>query len=209
MSVRELHLPKIRPGESVFIVGPKGSGKTVLAKVLLLSRRNAIVLDTKLIERWGKVGVRVAEKNLLQLRGGRFHWPASHAFILDKDVQDAIFRGLLANGHRTLYVDEAYDLQLSGGLKLVATQGRAIKLGLWISTQRPSHIPLFLISEAQHFFIFYLRLKRDRERVEEATGVRIPWERLQRWRHSFLYVSERGGLLGPIKLDEASVKAVL
>ncbi len=207
--MKSLHLPKIRPGESVFIVGPKGSGKTVLAKVLLLARRNALIIDTKLVERWNAIGVRISEKQVLQAGAGRFHWPASHAFILDKDVQDAAFRGLLAKGHRALYIDEAYDLQQSGGLKLVATQGRASKLGLWVSTQRPSHIPLFLISEAQHFFIFYLRLKRDRERVEEATGMQIPWSRLQKWKHSFLYVSEAGKMLGPIQLDKGTVQSVV
>ncbi len=204
-----LYLPSIKPGESVCIVGPKGSGKTVLAKTLLLSRRNALVIDTKLIERWERIGVRITPQQLLNVRGGRYHWPASDDFILDRDVQDVTFRRLLKSGHRVLYIDEAYDLQLSGGLKLVATKGRASKLGLWVSTQRPCHIPLFLISEAQHFFVFYLRLARDRARIEEATGMELPWDRLQKWRHSFLYISETGKVLGPIQLDKGTVQSVV
>ncbi len=207
--MRQLYLPRIKPGESICIVGPKGSGKTVLAKTLLLARRNAVIIDTKLDEKWSAIGMKIPEQKLFAVKGGRYHWPASNEFVLDKNVQDAVFRQLLAMGHRVVYIDEAYDLQLSGGLKLVATKGRSRKLGIWISTQRPCHIPLFLFSEAQHFFVFYLRLKRDRARIEEATGMEIPWDRLQKWKYSFLYVREDGQIIGPIQLDKEAVQSVV
>ncbi len=40
-----------------------------------------------------------------------------------------------------------------------------------IATQRPSRIPLITLSEAEHFYIFRLQLLKDRQRVEELTGI--------------------------------------
>ncbi len=202
-------LPTIRAGERVFIVGASGSGKTIVAKVLMSMKRNVMIVDTKKVERWDGVALRISERKLGEVQSGRFYWPTSRAFIVDGRVQDAIFEAWLDAGHRVVYVDEAYDLIPGIGIKLVATQGRAHKLGLWVSTQRPSHIPLFLISEAQHFFVFYLRLKKDRQRVQDATGVVIDWDSLRRVKHSFVYIQENGTSSPVMKLDRSLVASVV
>lgn len=203
-----MNLPVIRPGERTCIAGPSGSGKTILAKILLRRVRNAMIVDTKRVEDWNAIGKRVSAKQVFEVKGGRFYYPVPESFIVDKDEQDRFFRFMKAAGHRTVYIDEAYDVLPSHGIKILATQGRATKASLMVAMQRPSHIPLFLVSEAQHFFIFYLRLEKDRKRIEDAIGARLPWSSLRRHKFSFIYVNENGKMLGPMKVDKRLADAV-
>lgn len=189
--------PRIKRGENLAIIGPRGSGKTELAKVLLKTRRNAIAVDTKQVENWNMIGPSVGERDLYRIRVGRFIYRVPPEFIVDGNVQDAFFRWALRAKNRTVYVDEANDLMQTHGLKILMTQGRASNVGVWIATQRPCHIPLFLISEAQHYFIFSLRLKADRDRIEQATGILMPWDELAAQRYNFVHVTDQG-VISPV-----------
>jgi hypothetical protein len=57
------------------------------------------------------------------------------------------------------------------------------------------------LSECNHQFIFRLRLKRDRERIEEATsGAAIAWDSLDA-DYMFVYVNRRGEVSDPARLN--------
>jgi hypothetical protein len=49
-------------------------------------------------------------------------------------------------------------------------RGRSRNVGGWAATQRPVSIPLFFLSEAEHFFIFSLTVVEDRKRVASFAG---------------------------------------
>jgi hypothetical protein len=72
-----------------------------------------------------------------------------------------------------LEIDEVYSIVRTGGAALTAlekclTEGRSYGLGLFLCTQRPSRLPLFVLSEAQHYAVFRLKLAKDRIRMAEC-----------------------------------------
>jgi energy-coupling factor transporter ATP-binding protein EcfA2 len=193
--------PEIARGERVSFIGPSGSGKTEVAKALLRTQRNAIVLDTKRVEKWGDVGEVLDGRDIYRIRAGRYVYRVDPNFLVDEDHAELFFRWALKAGNRVVYVDEQLDVPNCSGEKILATQGRASGVGLWVATQRPHGVPLYTLSECNHQFIFKLRLKRDRERVEEATaGAAIPWDALER-DHTFCYVDGRGAVSEPARLN--------
>lgn len=192
--------PRIAYSERVCIVGPSGSGKSLLAKSLLRTKKNVLIIDSKHSEDWSDVGEYISTKELGAIRGGRWVWKASEEYVVEQDVQSDLFRALKNTGNRITYVDEAYDIIPGQGIKILATQGRGKKAGLWVATQRPSHVPLFLVSEANWYFIFHLRLDDDRKRMESVVGAKIPWDRLMTTRYSFFVYRDDGRCGGPFRL---------
>ena len=195
--------PQITYAQSIAVIGPKGSGKTEVLQALLRSKRNALVIDTKLLEDWSDVGMPVAGDDVFRIRAGRYVFAASEQFLIDGGVQSQLFAALLrAKGPRIVAIDEAFDIEDSHGLMMLAKQGRAARVSLWIGTQRPFGIPLYLLSEADHFFVFGLNLKRDRDRVEEATGgAAIPWSTLGAMQYGFVHFKPGGVVSEPTRLD--------
>lgn len=194
--------PKIRYDQSVAIIGPKGSGKTLLMKALLRTKQNAVVCDTKLLEDWSDVGEIVKGDDVYRIRSGRFVYRADEKFLIDDDTQSRLFLALLrAKGPRIVAIDEALDIMDTHGIELLAKQGRAAKVSLWAGSQRPFRIALYMLSEADHFFVFSLALKRDRERMEEVMGgAEIPWADLRSKQHHFIHYSPGGKVSEPTLL---------
>lgn len=112
-----------------------------------------------------------------------------------------MFSWAYSRGNLTLYIDEILPLvtRLSGAvwqssdMAQVIQMGRTRNVGLWISTQRPARIPINVITESEHDFIFNLRNKADRERMaeytDEVTMTRRPTG------HGFWYYSDRDQIL--------------
>lgn len=190
--------PVIRRSERCAFLGPTGSGKSVLARALLKGQKNVIVVDTKRKEDWSDVGETVGRSDVFRTGRGRFIYRVERDFLIDPALPEKFFRWALDAGGRVIYVDELLDIIPTPGLKILATQGRAAGVGLWTATQRPTGVPLYTISETQHMFIFFLRLERDRERMEDATsGSEIPWDQMRSPKYQFAYVNESGDVSGP------------
>jgi hypothetical protein len=80
-----------------------------------------------------------------------------------------------AGGNVTVYIDESYGVTDPGSkpsrnLTSLWTRGRELGVGAWASSQRPSWVPLFEISEADHLFTFRLSLEEDRRRIAAFVG---------------------------------------
>lgn len=195
----------MKRNDNAAFLGPRGSGKTEVAKVLLKTQRNAIIVDTKRTEDWTDVSPHILTgKEIFRTRGGRFIYRVDGNFLTDDKEPERFFRWALACGGRVIYVDELLDIIPVPGLKILATQGRAAGVGLWVATQRPTGIPLYTISETQHSFIWYLKLKPDKERVEESvSGAEedIPWNKLRATKHSFIHINDSGRVSSPVKLQ--------
>ncbi len=195
--------PTIRKGQRVTFVGPSGSGKTELAKSFLKTQSNVIILDTKRVEDFSDVGEVLGEKDIFRARGGRWIYRVDPEFLVDPAKAQKFFAWSLARGNCVIYVDEQGNVPATNAEKILATQGRASRVGLWIGTQRVFGVPLYSISEANHTFIFRLRLDNDRKRMETAiSSDEIPWDDSRmRAKHSFLYIDEAGDPHGPYKLS--------
>jgi energy-coupling factor transporter ATP-binding protein EcfA2 len=199
--MKKFSWPTIRPGERVFFVGPSGSGKTEVARALLAAQKHAIILDTKGSEDWSDVGEICGPRDIYNVKNGRYVYSVEPDFLVDPARQEKFFRWCLARGNCVVYVDELLDILEVPGLKIVATQGRAKRVGLWTGTQRPHGVPIFALSEANHAFVWRLRVDRDRQRIESAVGLdrgAIPWDgEGMRRPFAFLYIDAKGNVAGP------------
>lgn len=171
----------IRPSERIALVGRTGSGKSFLARKLTASLRRLVVLDPK-----GTLGGS-SGWNLVD-------WTEQHArWLLEgQPVRlrvpapfDGDWRPFLATiynaGNVTVYIDEAYGVVPPGKrppneLNALYTRGRELGIGVWAATQRPSWIPLEMLSESEWLFCFRLQLDEDRARMAQLMGpdVRVP-----------------------------------
>lgn len=176
-------MPKIEIASSdrVAIVGATGSGKTFLSRHLLWRVKRLVVCDPKgtlrgqwALEEWSEttrakllegepVRVRIASPII---RGSK-ESPDWEPYLWD--VYDA--------GNVLLYVDEVYGVvpigRKSQALNAIYTRGRELGIGAFACSQRPSWIPLELLSESSWFFMFRLLLQEDRDRMAAMMGPQV------------------------------------
>jgi hypothetical protein len=187
-------LVTIKPSERVFLAGKTGSGKTYLARYLLRSFRRLIVIDSKgTLYNWG---LEPWNRKALKKLGRGEDVRARVTFDTIRDIEDAwedMFADLYekGGGNFVLYIDETYGVTPFGnrapvGLTALYTRGREFNIGVWSATQRPLGVPLIEKSEAEHFFMFRLILKGDRQHMGEFLGEDVA-ERIIPHEHGFFY----------------------
>jgi hypothetical protein len=85
----------------------------------------------------------------------------------------------LESGGCIIYIDEVYavlEQTKRGGpeaVNAIWTRGRKRNVGGWVSSQRPTWLPLTLISEADWYFCFRLTLEEDRKRMSSFMGQEV------------------------------------
>jgi DNA helicase HerA-like ATPase len=202
------------PGDRVFIAGQTGSGKTTLARVLLYDRAFVVVLDSKGTLAWPEYTLQRdldalirdgldPEKNPRVIFRPPFEAPEYAMRTLDK-----FFRWVYLRGHCTVYIDETFAVT-RGNLYVehygaCLTRGREKGIEVWSGTQRPMDIPQIAISEAEHAYVFKLRLPQDRAKVEATAG--IPQDQVMALqKRQFLYSEQAGDVQGPFSLNIAGL----
>jgi energy-coupling factor transporter ATP-binding protein EcfA2 len=188
--------------DRVFIAGQTGSGKTTLARVLLQQRKYVVILDSKGTIKWPGYTRVESFRKLTELE------PEAHPKIVyhptyweeKNGTMDAFFRWVYDRRNCTLYVDELMGCTRGDDYPdyygACLTRGRELKIEVWSGTQRPKNIPQVSMSEAEHAFIFRLRMPQDRVRVQEVAGIDA---RLigQLRKRDFLYAPQEGEVIGP------------
>lgn len=173
-------LRAIKANERVAIAGKTGTGKTFLAKHLTRGLRRFVLIDSKgTLDNWNTVpwdnesAKLLAEGEPVRVR--------VLSPIVEKPEEyrayfDAIFKAAYDAGDVTVYVDEVYAVTQNGipaHLGALYTRGRELGIGVWAAMQRPTFIPLFVLSEADHLFCFFLQLEKDRRRMSEFMGEEV------------------------------------
>ena len=193
----------------MLLCGQTGSGKTYAARYLLKPLDRVVVVDPKgddSIATWGLAPWDREARRLL--RSGE---PIRTRVLIPigkeaDEVFEEVFEFVLGVGNCTIYCDELYGIVSPGAkpgpfLTALWTRGRSLGIGAWASTQRPSWIPLFTRSEAQHYFIFRLLLRADRFSMTEVAGEEV-MERITD-KHGLFYMSPEWD--APIYLPELPV----
>ncbi len=169
----------LKSNQRILIVGKTGSGKTYLAKYLTRQANRLIVLDAKVtlsdwgLEPWG------SDTRSKLLNGAPVRIRAVPP--MNGDIM-AYWEAVLSDSYRAgnvvVYIDELYAIcppnqKPLNVLWAMYTRGRELGIGVWSSSQRPAWIPLFALSEADHYFNFRLQLEEDRKRMAAFMGVEV------------------------------------
>lgn len=185
----------IKTNERLAIAGKTGSGKTYLARYLTRRIKRLVVCDSKgTLQDWNLYDYdeRAARRSLEKGEPARIRVLAP---ITDDPgaYWDDIFQWAFEIGDLTIYIDEAYAITPPGKraptyLNACFTRGREFGIGVWTSTQRPTWIPLFMLSESDHFFMFRLTLADDRRRMAEFMTDEVLQPIPAADRHGFFYM---------------------
>ncbi len=182
-------------GEHVSFLGPTQSGKTTLAfqllgesahpklpaEVLVMKPKDPTVtrwaksLQFRRVKSWPPVPSPLSPRP-----AGYVLWPKpTFDFHRDNATLQREFAKCLQEsyrkGNRIIFGDEVWGLTNELGLttELVAlwSRGASMGAGLWAATQRPSHVPLWMYSQAHHLFLSYEPDARARDRFAEIGGL--------------------------------------
>lgn len=185
----------IEPNARVFITGKTGSGKTYLSQTVL-SPQNAprlVVFDNKdnLKNDMDLVSFRKRDNWRLFLRNQPVRLQITHDVSKDDDLEfyHEWFRKCFYVGNCIIYIDELLSVvknsvDLPKWLKAIYTRGRQPRydkrgqitggnIGVVACTQRPAHIPVFCMTESEHFFIFQLQNPDDRKKIADYTSPEV------------------------------------
>lgn len=190
--------------DRVLIVGQTGSGKTTVAEVILRRRPYVVVIDTKQTINWPGYEVHRSLESLVQSNAPKLTYRPTYREFANEAVQNMAWEWIYQRGNTTVYVDETAQVTRNAMVfpfyyGACFMQGREMGVEMISSTQRPSQIPGFVFSESEHVYAFRLRLRQDRKRVEDLSG--IPEEEIAALpKHRFMYARQDGEILGPLKL---------
>ena len=177
----------IKSNERIALVGKTGSGKTYMARQLTIGLTRLVVLDPKgtiglatgrdgwNVEDWSRAGAkRLADGAPVRLRvpGPGPDDPDPFGYWMP------FLRELFNAGDCALYIDEMFAVNRPGTfpsaeLMALYTRGRELGIGVFAATQRPSLVPLVMLSECEWLFTFRLLLEQDRKRMAEICGTAV------------------------------------
>lgn len=193
----------IKTSDRLFAAGMTGSGKTFAVRKLAAPLKRFLLFDTKgTLANWNTVPWDSTSRKLLEdgkpvrarLIAPLDNLADDEELKTDPYWTDAMIAAFYA-GDVVIYVDELYAVipnprKFPRVLRAIYTRGREFNVGFWSAAQRPTDIPLFVISEADHEFMFRLNLDDDIKRMAGYMGRQVfnPIKQL----HGFYYKQVNG-----------------
>lgn len=191
----------IKPNEHCFIAGMTQSGKTFLTQTYLANYQEQIyVLDTKGAFNWNQVPDKDKEiiTNLEQITTATkrkvIYRPVWEE--LKFEFYNAFFEFCMKRRNCIIVVDEVMQVcpnanRIPEWYKGALTRGMELGVGVWSLSQRPSQIPIVVMTESTHYFIFKLNSVDDRKRIVQYTGHKEFFEVMEK--KDFLYFNTATG----------------
>ena len=170
---------EIGQDQHVFIAGMTGSGKSYLAEnYLLYPKKHVIALDIKEDMTWSADETIESISELYQI-----DFPEKpikviykpNIYELNDETYDEFFKFCYDLKNCTVFVDEVTAVcpspfKIPFHYMSILSRGRSRKTNIFSLSQRPKHIPVNILSESTHYFIFRLNTLMDRKRLYEFTG---------------------------------------
>jgi len=193
------------------LIGKTGGGKTTLARFLVEDpmKRFSVTWNPKGSEavlEWNQLHVTslrelydASEKE----ENRRIVYTPDALKAKDEKTQYEFFYWIYERRYTRLYIDEATEIVYSSFkppdyLTACLNRGRERGVSTLTATQRPAGVPMNILSESEHYYVFKLLLHQDKQRVEQITGITIE-EQSTLNDYEFFYFNVSRGLL-PRKL---------
>lgn len=183
----------INSDERVCILGKTGSGKTFLARRLLKSCKRLLILDSKAtLTDWSTVTLAPSSEGVFDIADYADKEGNFRLRLVDMQFDMQTIEYFYSLGDTTIYIDESYSVfspsrkrsELEPILRAL-TRGRERGIGVWVSSQRPAWMSTYVLTEAEHFFVFRLTDESDRTRVSKS--IHEDMYQKTRDRHGFFY----------------------
>jgi len=160
----------------VIIVGKTGCGKTTLAIRLLDLYQRVFILDSKAELRLSNYVVLNTLDKVQKTQYNRVIYSPNASELLDKETIDEFFSYVYWQKDCCIYIDELlsitqHQFDLTYHLKAILTRGRSRNIACIMSTQSPMRLPHYVLSQAEYYYVFQLRLPQDRRKIYEITGL--------------------------------------
>lgn len=185
------------------LVGKTGTGKTTLGLELLTAYPYVLVIDPIHVLR-----DKLSKEYHLCTSPDKLAWAGrTHKKLLyqpDPDyfgweAYNDVYEWAFSRGNTMVYTDEGLRVMRPNGqappyMEACYTAGRQKGVGMITCTQRPTKIDLRVMSEAEHYFAFRLRLREDRERMASLMHEDVLFRPPKG--HAFYYWRDRDEKLG-------------
>lgn len=170
----------IRPSERVFFVGTTGSGKSYLADKLLDGVKvRKLIIDIKADVHRPEAAYTDNVNEIPKLFDKHRTVVYQPEMPYKWEEIDRAFQTAYEMGNVTVYNDERggwqrpFDIELLPSEAHAIMRGRFRNVGVWSGSQRPSRIPVSVLSEANHIFAFLTRTKADRVKLGAVMGDKV------------------------------------
>jgi hypothetical protein len=162
----------------------KGSGKTSMEKFLLkqtkvTGTRRIVILDTKQVGDFNEYPSvsELAKLHEVVATNPITVYAPNRNEKYDSAYHEALFTWVFDRWNTCILIDELTSI-VHGNHTPVAyrdltDRGRARHVSIWQGNQKPIYLPHAALSEADHFFVFDLLVKSDREKVASILGNKV------------------------------------
>lgn len=168
-------LPEI--GKHITFCGTTGSGKTFLAQEMLKSYDRYFIFDTQDSIKLEDAVKLTSPENLK--RKLRFFDKIRYVPELQyrtKEIFNLVTKTLFTSKYgkkRIIYIDEIFHLgfgiSFPDWLSRGISTARQKKISLWTASQRPTNIPMAILTESSRIYLFYLSYAEDIKKVSKFT----------------------------------------
>lgn len=207
---------KLRNDQRGAIIGRTGTGKSFLAKRLLPRSGNLAIIDPKREFDFDTCVVYNAVDKIIKAKSKRFIYRPDPDRLTDLTEYDKLYKYCYEMGNITVYTDDMVGImdrqRFPHFLQVCYQMGRSKKVSMLSAFQRPAWLPMFLMSEANKFYVFSLNQKADIKKVNDMVNGYNP-ERFKSAKtvadklHTFFYFSDRETASAiPLRLEVGRVK---
>jgi energy-coupling factor transporter ATP-binding protein EcfA2 len=201
-------------GQQIIAIGTRGSGKSELMICLLqlAHSKRKFVIDTQ-----NGLGKDLPDYKLIktpQALAWKMKMWKKIRYVPNNEYRNRtaweyIFNTIANSSSKSkpkpidLYIDElmhiGYGMSFPTSLPILCSTARQKKIGVWIATQRPTMIPIPILTEATTIFVFYLKYLEDLKKIGKFSrlgGLSTDLREMQ-LNHQFI---ELNGLTGSYRI---------